>query len=53
MACLMGSLLSTTYPVLLRYDLMEPIVWREFELVHGARLGPVIMVFHVQLMLRS
>jgi hypothetical protein len=32
---------------------MEPRVQREFELVHGPRLGPALMVFHVQLMWRS
>jgi hypothetical protein len=59
-ACLMGALLGTTHPVLMcykvflwKYDLMEPRVWREFELVYGPRLGPALMVFHVQLMWRS
>jgi hypothetical protein len=42
------------YKVLLRkYDLLEPRVRRELELVHGPRLGPSLMLFHVQLMLRS
>jgi hypothetical protein len=55
-ACLMGALLGTTHPVrmcykvfLRKYDLMEPRVRREFELVHGPRLGPDLMVFHVHL----
>jgi hypothetical protein len=55
--CLIGALLGTTHPVLMcykvflrKYDLMEPRVRREFELVHGAILGPALMVFHVQLM---
>jgi hypothetical protein len=59
-ACLMGALLGTTHPVLMcykvflrKYDLMEPRVRREFELVHGPRLGPALMVFHVQLMGRG
>jgi hypothetical protein len=59
-ACLMGDLLGTTPPVLMcykvflsKYDLMEPRVRREFELVHGPRLGPALMVFHVQRMWRS
>jgi hypothetical protein len=59
-ACLMRALLGTTHPghicqkVFLRnYDLTEPRGRREFELVHGARLGPALMVFHVQLMWRS
>jgi hypothetical protein len=56
-ACLMGALLDTKHPVfvfykvfLRKYDLMEPRVRREFEVVHGPRLGPALMVFHVQLM---
>jgi hypothetical protein len=56
----MGALLGTTHPVLMcykvflrKYDLMEPRVRREFELVHGPPLGPALMVFHVQLMWRS
>jgi hypothetical protein len=56
-ACLMGALLGTTHPVLMyykvflrKYDLMEPRVQREFELVHGSHLGPALVVFHVQLM---
>jgi hypothetical protein len=59
-ACLMGALLGTTYPVFMcykvflrKYDLMEPKVRREFEVVHGPRLGPALLVFHVQLMWRS
>jgi hypothetical protein len=56
-ACLMGALLGTTHPVIMcykvflrKYDTMDPRIRREFELVHGARLGPDLMVFHVQLM---
>jgi hypothetical protein len=59
-ACLMGALLGTTHPVLMcykvflrKYDLMEPRVRWEFELLHDARLVPALMVFHVQLMWRS
>jgi hypothetical protein len=56
-ACLTGALLGTIHPMIMcykmllrNYDLMEPRVRWEFELVHGARLGPALMVFHVQLM---
>jgi hypothetical protein len=59
-ACLMGDLLGTTHPVCMcykgflnKYNLMEPRFRREFELVHVTRLGPALMVFHVQLMWRS
>jgi hypothetical protein len=59
-ACLMGALLGTTHPVIMcykvflrKYDTMEPMIRREFKLVHGARLVPALMVFHVQLMWRS
>jgi hypothetical protein len=58
-ACIMGSLVGTTHPALMcykvflrKYDLIEPRVQREFELVHRPRLGPALMVFHVQLMWR-
>jgi hypothetical protein len=54
MACFMVFLLGTTHPVIMcykvflrKYDLMETRVGREFELVHGARLRPALMVFHV------
>jgi hypothetical protein len=58
-ACLMGGLLGTTHPVIMcykvflrKYDLMDPRVQREFELVYGPRLGPALVVFHVQPMWR-
>jgi hypothetical protein len=57
---LMGALLGTIHPVIMcykvfrrKYDAMEPRIRREFELVHGARLGPALVVSHVQLMWRS
>jgi hypothetical protein len=60
MACLMGALRGTTHKVVLcykvvlwKYDLMEPRVRREFKMVHGTRMGPALVVFHVQLMGRS
>jgi hypothetical protein len=59
-ACLMGDLLGTNHPVIMCYkvflriyDLMEPRARRELKLVHGPRLGPALMVFHVHLMWRS
>jgi hypothetical protein len=59
-AVVMGALLGTTHPVLAvyttflrKYNAMEPRVWREFDLVYGAKLGPPLMVFHVQLQFRS
>jgi hypothetical protein len=56
----MGGFLGTTHPVIMcykvflrKYDAMEPRIRREFELVHGTRLGPALMVFHVHFMWRS
>jgi hypothetical protein len=56
MAVMMGYLLGTTHPVLAVYttflrkhNSMEPRVRRKFELVYGAKLGPPLMVFRVQL----
>jgi hypothetical protein len=58
--CLMGALLGTTRPVLVcykvflcKYEIMEPRVMREFELVQGARLGLALIVFHMQLIWHS
>jgi hypothetical protein len=43
-ACLVGALLGTTHPVLIcykvflrKYETIDPMVRREFGLVHGAR----------------
>jgi hypothetical protein len=60
MEVMMGALLGRTYPILAvyttflcKYNTMEPRVRRELELVYGAKLGPPLMVFHVQLQWRS
>jgi hypothetical protein len=57
---LLGALLGDAHPILLAYgrflrlyDRMETRLESELDHVYGRRLGPALMVFHVQLALRS
>jgi hypothetical protein len=57
---LLGDLLGNTHPVLLTYDhflrsynCMEIWIERELDHAYGRRLGPALMVFHVQFALRN
>jgi hypothetical protein len=59
MAVMMGALLGATHPVLAvytnflrKYNAMEPRLRREFELVSGAKLNPLIWYPHAIAMVK-